>query len=59
MDKALIPALHKPGVMEKEACHPSTQAVKAGDLKGHPWLHRKFKASLGYMTPYVKNTFPK
>lgn len=41
-------------MMEGEACYPSTHEVKAGELDGHPWLHRKFEISQGYMTLPLK-----
>lgn len=34
-------------------CRPNAQKVEAGgsEVKGHHWLHNKFKASLGYIGP--------
>lgn len=47
----LIPSIHKLGVM---VCDPSTGEVGAGgsEIQGYLWLHREFKASLGYVGPY-------
>ncbi|CAO2629708.1 hypothetical protein LEMLEM_LOCUS20606 [Lemmus lemmus] len=37
--------------MVVHSCNPSTREVKVGEagVQDQPWLHRKFKDSLGYM----------
>jgi hypothetical protein len=35
-----------------EACNPHIKEIGLG-VQGHPLLHRKSEASLGYMIPYV------
>lgn len=44
-------ALHKPGM----AAHCRTQKLEAGGSKVQGHLHSKFKLSLGYTRPYLKN----
>lgn len=40
-----------------QAYNPATWKVEAGvsGVQGYPWLLRKFKPSLGYVRPYLKN----
>lgn len=44
------PRLPSSGTARCLACNPITQEVKAGrlEVQGHPCLHNKFEASLGY-----------
>lgn len=43
-------------VQEVHACNSNTQEVEGGgsEVQGHPQLHSEFKASLGYIKPYLK-----
>lgn len=40
-----------------QAINPTTWDVEArvSGAQGYPWLLRKFKLSLGYVSPYFKN----
>lgn len=49
-------ALHKMGGGVLCACDADTREVEGGGPKvqGHPYLHGKLKANLGYMRPFLK-----
>lgn len=51
------PAQHTLGVMAP--AHPAStwEEEEVKEVHGYLWLHRDFKASLGYMRPYLKNTW--
>lgn len=47
--------------MVVHACNPCTQEAEAGGqaVQGHNWLHSKFKTSLGYVRPCLKQQLQK
>lgn len=51
---AQFSALHKPDVV----VHSKIQKLETegSEVQGHPWLHSKFKLSLGYTRPNLKKT---
>lgn len=53
-----MPAPRKTRMMIEHACNLSAQELEAeaSGVQGHPQLHSRFKARLGYMRPYVKQT---
>lgn len=45
-ERRMLGTVHVVIVLERER--------QGSECKGHPWLHRKFEAILGYMRPYLK-----
>lgn len=46
------PAPLKPGMGAHDCYHSILEVeAEASEVQGHPWLHSKFKVSLGYMRP--------